>query len=617
MAIINIGDLYFLRCGVENAFDLMTTLHDDGTITWNQIGPQTFNAYMKHTVFETNFKVTSSEILSLVQNHSALRALYDSNKVNSGEYVEATKGDYGLRLTMNSTIQAYDTITPAANSSTFYCTSAADTGMSASLVTTTNLTDAKLNGNLNASRSTTVGSQKIGFDAKGTASLTSTSSFKIPIFCTDQLGNYFISIVPVDWNGEIDNRFDMVCAFTKQSAFNDYMKNMLKAASPASAPWILDRFSPRLASNGLGVYPLTGLDVQNFFANLWNNDLMTNFVRTILGDPVEAVVSLRYFFGLTVDDMKIATTNVHPKLGNVSMNGAVGSSKAITTKPCLSEYASKTLSISCPAKFDNYLDFAPFTKVNLWVPFVGWIELEPNDVIGSDIDLEYNVNLITGAASVNIIVRNNPRYKTSGVPIANLNCSMSVDIPISVQRMQNILVTSASLAAKAGSLGFTTGIGIAGAGAMAGNIAAERAVVSAENQFVPGTAYDVNSSQVRGLRQAYAQRNANEGNAGTSIIANPFRGNFGIARPGFARSSSMTPESANLNLFRAMLLISRPKKLTPTDIADYYGSKSVKSVKLSTCKGFTQIAAIKNKDVVSGKYLNKIEMLLKTGVYFK
>ena len=54
-------------------------------------------------------------------------------------------------------------------------------------------------------------------------------------------------------------------------------------------------------------------------------------------------------------------------------------------------------------KFESYMDFAPYTKYELYAPYHSYIELNPEDINDSDIELKYLVNYLTGESYIQVI----------------------------------------------------------------------------------------------------------------------------------------------------------------------------------------------------------------------
>ena len=57
-------------------------------------------------------------------------------------------------------------------------------------------------------------------------------------------------------------------------------------------------------------------------------------------------------------------------------------------------------------RFGNFLDYAPFTKITLYLPFVGFREIGVNDVMRRQIKIVYDIDYSSGTAKVIVLVSN-------------------------------------------------------------------------------------------------------------------------------------------------------------------------------------------------------------------
>ena len=49
-----------------------------------------------------------------------------------------------------------------------------------------------------------------------------------------------------------------------------------------------------------------------------------------------------------------------------------------------------------PEEYASFLDYADFTKIKAWLPFIGIVDLNPDDCIGGTLEIEYNCDMFTG-----------------------------------------------------------------------------------------------------------------------------------------------------------------------------------------------------------------------------
>lgn len=80
-----------------------------------------------------------------------------------------------------------------------------------------------------------------------------------------------------------------------------------------------------------------------------------------------------------------------------------------------------------PKFFDSFLDFAPYTKIKLYLPFAGTIDLNPADVTGRKISIDSGIDWISGNIVYSVEVEG--EYAKSILYTASGNCT--ADIPLS------------------------------------------------------------------------------------------------------------------------------------------------------------------------------------------
>ena len=89
----------------------------------------------------------------------------------------------------------------------------------------------------------------------------------------------------------------------------------------------------------------------------------------------------------------------------------------------------------------NFLDYSPYTRVSVVLPYCGEHSLNPSDVMGKELELHYVVDFLTGACMAYILVDGSCHYAFAG--------QMGVQIPISKssfnEMISSILATGATI----------------------------------------------------------------------------------------------------------------------------------------------------------------------------
>ena len=59
----------------------------------------------------------------------------------------------------------------------------------------------------------------------------------------------------------------------------------------------------------------------------------------------------------------------------------------------------QTTGLVVPHKYNSYLDYAPYTKAEIFLPFIGFCPLNINDIMGKSVDITYNIDLLSGVCT--------------------------------------------------------------------------------------------------------------------------------------------------------------------------------------------------------------------------
>ena len=208
-------------------------------------------------------------------------------------------------------------------------------------------------------------------------------------------------------------------------------------------------------SSGIGVltttFKMTKERLQQLGRFLWGSNIFDNF-SLICNNPIENIVSCKSIpLSLNGTTQKIILGNVDTgvngdKVSNNFTNQNIGS-MAITEK------------------YHNFLDYAPYTNVIIYLPYVGFKELDTNLVMSKTLSISYTVDIITGGCLCQI--------KSNNVKLYEFNGNMGIDIPITASNRAQV---------EAGYI--SSGIGIASSVASGNIVGAVTSLInSAESQY--------------------------------------------------------------------------------------------------------------------------------------
>ena len=193
-------------------------------------------------------------------------------------------------------------------------------------------------------------------------------------------------------------------------------------------------------------YAVSAADLINIGQKLWSQDYFN--VLKIQNNPIENIIAVKHFpFAMP------SGTTEEIKIGDVSfgVNGEkIASVQSYQTKSTL-----KIGSYTFAPKYKNYLDLV-YTTVKIFLPYIGFIQLDPAEIYGSKITVFYYVDLVTGQCMARLVLDEQTiEGQNYSIPYMTVYGQMGVDIPLtSSDRVQTELRTaSAALTAVGGSAG--------------------------------------------------------------------------------------------------------------------------------------------------------------------
>lgn len=208
-------------------------------------------------------------------------------------------------------------------------------------------------------------------------------------------------------------------------------------------------------SSGIGVltttFKMTKDRLQQLGRFLWGSNIFDNF-SLICNNPIENIISCKSIpLSLDGSTQKIILGNV-----DTGVNGDKVSNN----------FAKQNIgSITISEKYHNFLDYAPYTNVIIYLPYVGFKELDTNLVMGKTLSISYTVDIITGGCLCQITSNNVKLYEFNG--------NMGIDIPITASNRAQV---------EAGYI--SSGIGIASSVASGNIVGAVTSLInSAESQY--------------------------------------------------------------------------------------------------------------------------------------
>lgn len=328
-------------------------------------------------------------------------------------------------------------------------------------------------------------------------------------------------------------------------------KNIIPPIMPSDpkdvgeTPLIYPSISPN-ATGLLSVYNPTQNEISQFGKWLWttwSSDLLDT-ISKMFSNPMEAVIGLHSIY-------------CTPPKGEISTIKAGYLDSKVTSITVPERYTSLFCgSIIIPEWWGNYLDYAPYTKAYVYLPFIGIQELDPMDIIGSAVSIEYKIDVFNGSCIAIINVAKNgysgTLYEFSG------NCA--VQIPITSGNYSSILSSAIAVGASIGSTVLTGG---------------------ATSPLLAGAIGSVSH-----MHTSVKHSGTFSASHGAMSIKNPY------------------------------IIIKRPVQKVIPNYNTLYGFPSHKFVRIGDCKGYLRVKEVDVKSLTAtDEEKRMIERILKEGIY--
>lgn len=150
--------------------------------------------------------------------------------------------------------------------------------------------------------------------------------------------------------------------------------------------------------------------------------------------------------------------------------------------------------IEIPRFSKTFYDYQPYSSAQLFLPYVGFVPLKMNEIVGCKLDVIYTVNIMTGdfCAKVSVIDKHDPLTDTDyDMTIGMYNGNMARPLPLSRQELFDVYKAGATL------LGATAGALIGGMGAASAAMSGNKAVKN----------YEAINKQVNSINQTAIRMN--------------------------------------------------------------------------------------------------------------
>ena len=301
-----------------------------------------------------------------------------------------------------------------------------------------------------------------------------------------------------------------------------------------------------LESGFIEMYELSYTESKGLHAYLWSNDLTQNLFK-MFSDPMENIFS----YSITnIPPSKGERKNI--RFGNIDSN--------IESTSLTSQYTTVDCGeISLKEFWGNAFDYSPYTNISIYLPYVGYVNLDIDLLMCSSMSLTYHCDLLTGAcvAFLKATKEDNISGDVNAV-VGQYNGNCLVNMPLSASNWSQIY---SSL--------------IGGVFGVASSVASKNAS-------------GVYSSVVGGVLGSKLQ-----------------------TQQGGALSSTYSL----MSILKPFLILERPVQTIADNYKHYNGFPSNITHKLSELNGFTKVSQITLECSATDDEKTMIESILKDGFY--
>lgn len=145
------------------------------------------------------------------------------------------------------------------------------------------------------------------------------------------------------------------------------------------------------ASSLWKIYNPTQAQVDAFGSWLWDSSFVEQ-IKKLFSDPMQAIIGIHKVFA-TPSVGGTATIKVGYLDSQVPSDWV---DNQYTTVDCGT--------VSLTEDFGNVFDYSPYTKVSLYLPFIGIVDLDVGDVMRANISVKYHVDVLSGACLADVKV---------------------------------------------------------------------------------------------------------------------------------------------------------------------------------------------------------------------
>ena len=259
-------------------------------------------------------------------------------------------------------------------------------------------------------------------------------------------------------------------------------------------------------------------------------------------------------------------------------------------------------SIIIPEYWGNYLDYSPYSRAYIYLPFIGIMDVDVDDIVGHSVNVLYHVDSYTGSCIAQITCARddytNTLYQFSG------DCS--VEIPMAGGSQANI--KAAMIAANAYQNAANVSAGMSLIGGLASGLATGigGALMPGAGSTIGGISSGIGQA-VGGITSAISQRAYCEAQHTAAMVSQ---------KSHVQHSGSFGGSHGAMGIKKPYIIIRRPIQKVVNGYNRLYGYPAHKMVVIGECTGYLRCREVNvQSSLATDEEKRMIEEALKSGVY--
>lgn len=374
---------------------------------------------------------------------------------------------------------------------------------------------------------------------------------------------------------------------------------------------IIDSSLPTISSSDTGftrIYNPTLSQVQDLARYLWTDDSVIqtiwNKIAQFFENPMDAII------GFNLVPVPVP-------------NGGIEEFKLMffPTGVNMIVAANQFVDVDCGTLdikeyYGSALDYSPYTKISIFLPFIGMTNVDVDEVMGKTLQIKYRVDIVTGSCVAKIFIAGNCIYQFTGhcainIPFSSADFTNYVSAVIGIAKLAVGAYTAgvgASLAAEAASAAQQTSQQVTTTEITntARNPSTGRQITTGTSRVVETVEAPVKASSTKASYSGLTP-----GNVSNTV------GQIMSSKPHIEHAGSFSGNSGYLGVRRPFALIKRPRMCMPANYQTLNGFPSMITMTLSECSGYTLINQVQLTGMTAtNPEQAEILELLKSGVIF-